>query len=126
MKSPASTYEGPMNNDKKKYPPRNLSSIVLIYLILRMHREDPDRNESEMPLEAVEQMIRDTIDELLDKLSSDKPFNGLPPEKRLEGLSAKKLLETFSPEELRAVTEEAQLRLQEKGPSPKSPGSEEL
>src|SRR5262245_51310082 len=106
-----------MSNDKQQHPWRPLSSSVVVYLILRAHRESLDG--SEISEEALEGMIRDSIDELLEKL---------PPEKRREGLSCYQRLDDMSVEQagnaLPLGELEALVRQQKaNGPSGESAGS---
>jgi hypothetical protein len=105
---------------KEHYRPRSRETSTLLYELFKTYQEDPDMASQ------LEEFVRQSIDELLNKLPPEKRLEGLSPEElrkrlspeqRLEGLSPEQRLEGLSPEELRAALEAAQRRLQANGPS---------
>ncbi len=104
MSHPFDIREGLMSNDKKQHPPRSLSSSVVVYLNLRAHRET--LHGSELSEEALEEMIRDSIDELLEKLPSEKRLEGLAPEQRVDGLSVEQVGNALPLVELEALVQQ--------------------
>jgi hypothetical protein len=121
----------PLRYAQENYRPHSTETSTLLYQLLMAYSEDPDMSNQ------LQEFVRQSIDELLEKLPPEELRKHLTPEERLEGLPAEELrkrlspgerlkglspderLEGLSPEELRAMVEAAQRRLQANGSSPK-------
>jgi hypothetical protein len=118
-----STKDDRIRYGKAHYRIRSAETSSLLRLIFLKYQQE----KLTMP-NLLEELTRETIDQILKELPLEKRLEGLSPEElrkrlsteeRLAGLSAEERLEGLSPVELRATLEAAQRRLQATDPSSK-------
>jgi hypothetical protein len=78
---------------KEHYRPRSRETSTLLYDLFQTYSEEPEMSDK------LKEFVRQTIDEMLEKLPLEERLKGLSPEQRLEGLPAEELRKRLSPEQ---------------------------
>ena len=86
-------HDTPVAVDTEHYAPRSPETSTLLYELFRAYSEDPN-----MP-DKLKEFVRQSIDELLERLPAEERLKGLPAEERLKGLPAEELSKRLSPKE---------------------------
>jgi hypothetical protein len=94
---------------QEHYHPHSSGTSTLLLQLLNAYSEDQSMHPK------LEEFERQSLDDILKKLSPEKLRNFLPVEERLKGLSADEMIQALSPEMLEALTR----RLESNGSSPK-------
>jgi hypothetical protein len=94
---------------KEHYRPHSQETSSLLYKLFQAYSEEPD-----MP-DKLKEFVRQTIDEILEKLPPEERLKGLSAEERLKGLSAEEVVRGLPPETLEALARQ----LKAKDPSAK-------
>jgi hypothetical protein len=92
---------------KRHYRPHSQETSSLLYKVFELYSEDP--NMSDKLKDFVRETYEDirnrmSVEERLKGLSAEERLKGLPAEERLKGLSAEEVLRALSPEAREALT----------------------